>query len=149
MGYKRILVAIDLTDEAEEVLTAARTVADQQDDPQVSAVTVVRPLTHIYGGLDMAGLSASASLEEEMRNQAIAKLTRLTAQFGISGQDTYVRSGHPASEVHALADDLDADLIVIGTHGRHGLGLLLGSTANGVLHGVQCDVLTVRVRPAS
>ena len=38
-----------------------------------------------------------------------------------------------------------ADLIVIGTHGRHGLGLLLGSTASGVIHGVQCDVLAVRV----
>jgi len=33
----------------------------------------------------------------------------------------------------------------MGTHGRHGLGLLLGSTASGVLHGVDCDVLAVRV----
>ncbi|MCP4009678.1 MAG: universal stress protein, partial [Proteobacteria bacterium] len=34
----------------------------------------------------------------------------------------------------------------LGSHGRHGLGLLLGSTANGVLHLAQCDVLAVRVR---
>ena len=38
-----------------------------------------------------------------------------------------------------------ADLIVVGSHGRHGLALLLGSTANGVLHGATCDVLAVRV----
>jgi len=34
---------------------------------------------------------------------------------------------------------------VVGSHGRHGLALLLGSTANGVLHGASCDVLAVRV----
>ncbi|TNF89176.1 MAG: universal stress protein, partial [Gammaproteobacteria bacterium] len=38
-----------------------------------------------------------------------------------------------------------ADVIVVGSHGRHGLALLLGSTANGVLHGATCDVLAVRV----
>jgi universal stress protein A len=37
------------------------------------------------------------------------------------------------------------DLVVVGSHGRHGLSLLLGSTANGVLHGAGCDVLAVRV----
>ena len=39
----------------------------------------------------------------------------------------------------------EPDLIVVGTHGRHGIGLLLGSTANSVLHGVDRDVLAVRV----
>jgi universal stress protein A len=34
----------------------------------------------------------------------------------------------------------------VGSHGRHGLALLLGSTANSVLHGSPCDVLAVRVR---
>jgi universal stress protein A len=38
-----------------------------------------------------------------------------------------------------------ADLIVIGSHGRHGMGLLLGSTANAVLHGSPCNVLAVRL----
>ena len=36
--------------------------------------------------------------------------------------------------------------IAIGGHGRHGLALLLGSTANAVLHGATCDVLAVRIR---
>jgi universal stress protein A len=45
-----------------------------------------------------------------------------------------------------MAEELGVDLIVMGTHGRHGLGLLLGSTATGVLHGCPCDVLTVRIK---
>jgi len=44
-----------------------------------------------------------------------------------------------------VADEQGADLIIVGSHGRHGLALLLGSTANGVLHGAACDVLAVRV----
>ena len=41
--------------------------------------------------------------------------------------------------------ELETDLIVVGSHGRYGLALLMGSTANGVLHGATCDVLAVRV----
>ena len=40
------------------------------------------------------------------------------------------------------------DLIVVGSHGRHGLALLLGSTANDVLHGAPCDVLAVHLKKA-
>jgi universal stress protein A len=37
-------------------------------------------------------------------------------------------------------------LIVVGSHGRHGVRLLLGSTANGILHHAKCDVLAVRIK---
>jgi len=37
------------------------------------------------------------------------------------------------------------DLIVLGTHGQKGVQLLLGTTANSVLHGSNCDVLAVRI----
>ncbi|MEZ5528918.1 MAG: universal stress protein [Porticoccaceae bacterium] len=47
--------------------------------------------------------------------------------------------------MHHFAIDNNVDLIVVGSHGRHGLSLILGSTATGVLHGSQCDVLAVKV----
>ena len=53
--------------------------------------------------------------------------------------------GAPATEVRAKAQELGSDLIVIGSHGRSGWKLLLGSTANKVLHGSHCDILTVHV----
>jgi len=52
----------------------------------------------------------------------------------------------PDSEIHRLAKDQGLDLIVVGSHGRHGLSLLLGSTSTGVLHGAKCDVLAVRIQ---
>jgi len=53
--------------------------------------------------------------------------------------------GQPAQEMHRFANDNNVDLIIVGSHGRHGISLILGSTATGVLHGSQCDVLAVRV----
>ena len=53
--------------------------------------------------------------------------------------------GHPRQEIHRVATDQQCDLIVVGSHGRHGLALLLGSTANDVLHGAPCDVIAVRL----
>ena len=50
-----------------------------------------------------------------------------------------------AEEIHTLANEINTDLIVIGTHGRSGLKLLLGSTANSVLHSAKQDVLAVRI----
>ena len=58
----------------------------------------------------------------------------------------FLEPENPVGYEPALGAIIHADLIVLGTHGRHGLGLLLGSTASGVLHGCPCDVLTVRIK---
>jgi len=54
--------------------------------------------------------------------------------------------GSPKTEIIRVAQENGVDLIVVGSHGRHGLALLLGSTANGVLHYAPCDVLAVRLQ---
>ncbi|XOV83351.1 MAG: universal stress protein [bacterium] len=146
MPYKNILVAVDLTDEATEVLAAAQNVASE-NSARLSACSIIRPLARTYGGLDMANVVSGMPFEEEMRSQASGKLIKLGDEFGVKSGDVYVRMGSPAAEIRALAEELGADLIVIGTHGRQGLGLLLGSTANAVLHGVGCDVLVVKIHP--
>ena len=60
--------------------------------------------------------------------------------------DQHVILGHPAQEMHSMANAEDIELIVVGSHGRHGLSLIFGSTSNSVLHGAQCDVLAVRIK---
>ncbi len=145
MSYEQILVAVDLTEEADEVLAAACSVADEQN-AKLTSLTVVKPLAHVYGNLDMAPITTgSIDFEKEAVRQAWEQLSAMSAEYKIQAEDATVRLGSPAFEIRALADELGADLIVIGTHGRHGLGLLLGSTANAVLHGVPCDVLAVKI----
>ncbi len=146
MPYKKILVAIDLTDEAEAVLKQAQETGTQ-NGAELSLITVVKPINQVYAGLDVAALSTDAAMiEQDAVRQAKERVTALGKKFGIPATRCDVGRGSPAYEIRATAEKAKADLIIIGTHGRHGLGLLLGSTANGVLHGAPCDVLTVRIK---
>lgn len=148
MTYKHVLAAVDLSEESAQVLDRARTEADRHG-AELSVVTVVKPLTQVYGGIDVAPLAGGAvSFEEQAIDQARAQLGALAADRDIPADHLHVILGAPAHDIRELAGKLNADLIVIGTHGRHGLGLLLGSTASAVLHGVERDVLAVRVRVA-
>ncbi len=146
MTYRHVLAAVDLTDESRQVVDTARSVANDNNS-KLSLISVVKPLAQVYGGLDMALISqGDVSFEHEAEVAARAQLEDLARTIDVEVTDVHVKIGGPALEIRQGAEDLEADLIVIGTHGRHGLGLLLGSTANGVLHGVKCDVLTVRIK---
>jgi universal stress protein A len=56
-----------------------------------------------------------------------------------------IEFGSVKNEVLRVAEEIGADLIVIGSHGRHGLSRLLGSSTSGIVQGAECDVLTIRV----
>ena len=146
MRYKHVLAAVDVTEEAAEVLAMAREVADEHE-AALSVVTVVKPLTQVYGGLDMVSYTqVSVNFEEEAKAQAQSQVEALAAQVGIPAGDVHVSIGSPVTQIVDEAERLGADIIVVGSHGKHGLGLLLGSTANGVLHRAGCDVLTIRIK---
>ena len=144
--YKHILAAIDLTDEAPQVLEKAQEIA-KDDNAKLSLITVVKPINYAYAGLDTASVtSVTTNFEKEARDFAEKKLTELSGGAKIPGDQLHVFFGPPAQVIKEQSEALGADLIVIGSHGRHGLGMLLGSTANGVLHGAKQDVLAVRIR---
>ena len=146
MGYKTVLAAIDLSEESGQVLDAARLVTDDAAGAGLHLLTVIKPLTQVYGGLDMAPIAmGSVSFEDEALAQARQQLVEIAGSYGVGEDNVHVVIGAPSHEIKELAGSLNADLIVVGSHGRHGLGLLLGSTANAVLHGVHSDVLSVRV----
>jgi nucleotide-binding universal stress UspA family protein len=84
------------------------------------------------------------------RNSASTRLEELRDLGGCPAVGAHVQSGRPAAEILRLADDVDADLIVVGEQGpKHGVAALLGSTAERVLFDSAVPVLVARRVPDS
>jgi universal stress protein A len=145
-AYRRLIACVDLTDESSQVLDIAETLATEHN-AQMHVAHVIKPLQQAYAGVNPSTLSdVGIQFEHEADAQARAELSRIADSRGLAADRLHVRHGAPAVEIHDLARELDADLVVIGTHGKHGVQLLLGSTANATLHGATCDTLAVRIR---
>lgn len=148
-SYSKILVAVDLSEESGQVVARARDMAEEKTE--LAIIHVVKPIEHVYGGFGAVGLAGDfsaqmATLEQQAVEHAEKRVTELAADLKIPAERQHVCVGNASSEIHRIAEEMGTDLVVIGSHGRHGLGLLLGSTANAVLHGASCDVLAVRVQ---
>jgi universal stress protein A len=140
--YQHILVGLDLSaTEAQAVINKAANLA-KMNSAQLSFVHVVEPLNIFYPGDIPIDLTATQTSLQEVSEQHLAKLAEKT-DYPITCSKVIV--GQTATEMRHLAEELRADLIVVGCHGRHGLALLLGSTASDLLHGARCDVLAIRV----
>ena len=139
--YKHILVGLDLSEDSEAVLARAQQLAEECG-AQISVAHVIEPLAFAYGGDMPIDLSEA---QRAVEDQAKKRLLALCEQHGIPENRQVINLGHTSSELHELAKERDADLIAVGSHGRHGLAMLLGSTAKGVIGGAECDVLAIRV----
>ena len=139
--YTKVLVAVDLSEDSTKVAERALAIA-AKNGAELHLIHVIEPLSFAYGGdipMDFSGI------QDEIHQQATQQLQRFAEANGIDESHQHIVLGRPEVEIHSMAEDLGADLIVVGSHGRYGLALLMGSTANGVLHGASCDVLAVRV----
>lgn len=126
-AYKHILVALDLTDESSQIMAQAQRVAETTGAAiEVCHVLKNRP-------------------NEDAERQALDALRELVTGYDIGDDALYVTHGQTATEIHRLADERGVDLVVVGTHGKHGPELITGSSANAVLHGANCDALAVRI----
>jgi len=141
--YKHILVAVDLDEKAPLLIAKAQQLA-ALGGAKVTVLNVIEILANLYvgddwlgGGVNVAELQADLLTQREKQLQEL--LETLPGVFGLQ------RQGSPATVIRECATEIDASVIVVGTHGRHGLELLLGSISNGVLHGTPCDVLAVKI----
>ncbi|WXL24175.1 universal stress protein [Ectopseudomonas mendocina] len=143
MPYQHILVAVDLTDECDPVMHRAQKVASASG-ALLSVVHVVEPMAMAFGGDVPMDLSM---LQQQQYDQARQRLDAFAGKYPDLSEDRrHLTYGQPRQEIHRLASEQGCDLIIVGSHGRHGLALLLGSTANDVLHSAPCDVLAVRLK---
>jgi universal stress protein A len=141
-GYRNILVAVDLSPESAFVFDKAREIG-RQYDAQYSLVHVMEPIAVTYT-IDTSG-AYFESLYAEVMRQSRNSLLELGKTLGVPEPRLHSVLGSPAREIRHLARELKADLVVTGGHGKHGFQLWLGSTSSAVSHGVDCDLLIVRM----
>lgn len=143
-NYKHILLAVDFYEHCEAVANRAKDLANKFQ-AKLSIIHVVDslPITEAGYGVDMP---FNMDLTTELMAGAKKRLAILAEKLAVTEDRLWLEMGSPKAEIVRIAEENKVDLIVIGSHGRHGLALLLGSTANGVLHHAGCDVLAVRLR---
>jgi universal stress protein A len=143
-NYTRVLLALDFHNDNYAIIEKAKKVA-ADNGAELAILHVIEPLMMAYAADNMSFGQEMVAVQTGVRKNAQARLKEIGDKLGVADEQQLLREGQPAREVHAAVKEHDIDLIVMGTHGQSGLQLLLGSTANSVLHGVSCDVLTVRV----
>ncbi|MBQ62117.1 MAG: universal stress protein UspA [Gammaproteobacteria bacterium] len=142
--YKKILIALDFQSDNSEILAKGREIAGD-NAAEIFLVHVNEPLAIAYATDGMNWSDQVVSLEVSIRKESEAHMAKLGKELNLRSENCIIKEGRPSAEIHAICKERDIDLVVLGTHGQSGLQLLLGSTANSVLHGSTCDVLSVRV----
>lgn len=144
-SYNNILVAVDFSPAAQHVLEKACAMARLNDAPLhlLHVVEFLPPVETTY--------APTTSPEWLLNEEALVKSAeqRMAEVSCGSSPETVTREvviGTPKHEIVRVAAERDIDLIVMGSHGRHGFARLLGSTASPVLHNAPCDVLAIRIR---
>lgn len=137
--YKRVLFATDFDEIGIKAAKKAKKIADE-NGADLLLVHIVEPIpAYAY-----PGFAGFAEVEVSIREQAEKELADLAKKLGVDSAHCLLEFGSIKNEVLRVAKEKKIDLIVTGSHGKHGLALLLGSTANAILHGAECDVLIVR-----
>jgi universal stress protein A len=152
-GYHHLLLAVDFQPESEVVIERALAMRDVFDArlTLVNVVEYVPPGTEYAGGGFVAEpvLPDELKLEQELVEIAEKELDALGERIGVPPQDRIVEFGPTGRSIEHVAKDLGVDLIVVGARDHNWLSNLFGSTSRALLRHEVCDLLAVRIPPAS
>ncbi len=135
--YKHVLLATDLSDLS---LSTARKAAKL-----ASLFKAKLSMLHCIEPLPAYGAPGLVDLQTPFVDEATLEMAKLGKKIGVQVKNQHVEFGQTKRQVLRLAKELKIDLIVIGSHGHHGITALLGSTASSILHHSDCDVMTIRL----
>ena len=140
-GYRKILLAVDLSDDSEIIGKRAVDMANRYQ-AEICLVHVVE-----YVPVEPMGeaLLPSVQIEDELVKSAKTRFEALADSLGLGEAPRYVEVGNIKAEVIRVARDQECDLIVLGCRERHGLAIILNFTEDTMLHAAPCDVLAVRL----
>jgi nucleotide-binding universal stress UspA family protein len=141
--FSKILIPLDGSQVAEQVLPYATTLAQRR----CAAITLLRVANHPVRQYYVEGLAVNAAQSDDSPAHCEAYLRRIVeslTQFGaVVGH--VVQEGAIADVILDYADEMQADLIAMSTHGRTGIGRWwMGSVADRVVHNSHIPILLIR-----
>jgi nucleotide-binding universal stress UspA family protein len=151
-----VVVGFDFSDEGDLALRRAFELALERAGSEIHVVDVVRSFESGVAlelpsqlGFTTVSLAEASRRVEEHVERRVEEFTRTVEarerSSAIRRVVSHVRLDAPAEQIVELAFDLDADLVVVGTHGRRGLSrMMMGSVAEAVVRRAPCPVLVVR-----
>jgi len=155
---KKILFATDISVTAKFAARYACSMGNKYN-AKVWAIHVVPDMLDAYSaqaGINMTGLEQKGEFNKEAvetAKQAISERMRITSEqvvkeiphCPLSQDRVIIKTGDPVEEITKTAAKENFDLIIMGTHGQKGIDdILLGSTAQGVIHSSRVPVLVAR-----
>ncbi len=140
-GYDNILVPLDFSDPSSEVLASATRVLSAEG--RITLMHVVERMPVVTEST--FGVYPHRKDIEQLKRLTKRKLNSYVRQHPGVSMSVLVTEGKPANTIIEASHELDADLLVMGTHRRSRLDhLLIGSVAERVLRKASCNVLLVR-----
>lgn len=142
-GCKRILLAVDFSQDSEFIGRRAIELAEKFGAEIFLIHVVVDLKSHLFQRLIMSSLSDD--VQEQMTDSARKQLREFAQQLNVPDAKCLVELGPPRKGILKAVKEQEIDLIVVGNHGVGGADLLLGSTADTILHKSPVDVFVVRL----
>ena len=141
--YRHILIPTDGSELAEHGLAHGLALAKFLS-AKVSVIFVVEPFSEMSGRF-LEAVATYAEFRKEQATSVLDRVANAAQAAGVSCETIQVESGQPHQAILAAADDKGCDLIVMSSHGRSGLSMLLiGSVTNKVLSLAKIPVLVVQ-----
>lgn len=140
--YQRILYATDFDEIGYNAARTARDIAER-----FSALLYLVHVIEPFPAYAYPGFAGFTEVEVPLKEHAEQEMEKLAKELGVPKAQQYIEIGTTKNEILNVAKELNVDLIVAGSHDKHGLAFLLGSTSTAITHNANCDVLIVRAIP--
>ncbi len=138
--YRHILIPTDGSELAEHGVAHGLALA-KSIEAKVSVIFVVEPFSEMSGRF-IEAVASYAELRKEQATSALNRAARMAKEAGVSCETIQAENAQPHQAIIAAAEDKGCDLIVMSSHGRSGLSvLLIGSVTNKVLTHANTPVL--------
>ena len=138
MLYNQVLVASHLSESSISVANKAKEIANKFG----AALSIVHALPNIPQFA--YGYFSPEELEKNIMSEAKKQLSIFSEKLNVPDSSQYLINKPSKVAILEVAKKINADLIIIGSHGKHGFFSTVGSTTQAVINGANCDVFVVR-----